>query len=51
MNLVRAIHDKERFNHNIGKDHVDTLSQFEIEERRMQEENEAIRQENTQMRE
>ena len=33
------------------RDHVDLMAQFELEERKMQEETEAVRVENAQMRE
>lgn len=48
--LMSKLQDQEVFNYQVIKDHVDVMSQYEIEERKMQEEIEAIRVENMQIR-
>ena len=49
--LMKEIHEKEVFNQQVVKDHVDVLAAHEQEERKQQEELEQIRQENHSMRE
>ena len=41
---VQELHEKEKYNAGVVKDHVDLKHMFEIEERAQQEENEAVRQ-------
>lgn len=43
-NLLKELHDKEKYNQAIVKDHIELKHIFEIEERAQQEENEALRQ-------
>lgn len=43
---LSQLQDQEIFNYQIVRDHVELMSQFEAEERRMQEETEAVRLEN-----
>jgi len=47
---VQELHEKEKYNTAIVKDHIDLKHMFEIEERAKQEENEAVRQQNLAMR-
>lgn len=49
--LMSQIQETEVFNQQVVKDHVDSLSSHELEERKMQEELEQIRLENMAMRE
>ena len=49
--ILNEIQQLESFNQEVVKDHVDSLSTHELEERRQQEELEQIRQENAAMRE
>ena len=49
--LMSQIQETEVFNQQVVKDHVDSLSAHELEERKMQEELEQIRLENMAMRE
>lgn len=49
--MQNEIIDVENFNQQLVRDHVDTLATHELDERRQQEELEAIRQENLAMRE
>lgn len=48
--LMQQLHDQEIFNYQVIRDHVDVMSQYEVEERKMQEEIEAVRVENMQLR-
>ena len=48
---MSQIQETEVFNQQVVKDHVDSLSAHELEERKMQEELEQIRLENMAMRE
>lgn len=48
--VMSKLQDQEVFNYQVIRDHVDVMSQYEIEERKMQEEIEAIRVENAQIR-
>ena len=48
---MSQIQETEVFNQQVVKDHVDSLSSHELEERKMQEELEQIRLENMAMRE
>jgi hypothetical protein len=47
---LQALHDKERYNQEVVRDHVELKHVFELEERAAQEENEAVRQENMALR-
>ena len=47
---LTALHDKERYNQEVVRDHVELKHVFELEERASQEENEALRQENLALR-
>ena len=49
--LLAQIHETEVFNQQVVKDHVDLLAAHELEERKVQEELEAVREENFAMRE
>ena len=49
-NLLKELHDKEKYNQAIVKDHIELKHIFEIEERTQQEENEALRQQNLSLR-
>jgi hypothetical protein len=48
--VQKTLHDKEKYNADIVQDHINLKHMFEIEERAGQEENEAVRQQNLQMR-
>ena len=41
--LIKKLQDQETFNYQIVKDHVDLMARYEVEERRLQEEMEAVR--------
>jgi hypothetical protein len=49
--LMSRLQEQEIFNYQVIKDHVDVMCQFECEERKIQEEIEAMRVENMQLRE
>lgn len=49
--LMAKLHEQEVFNYQVIRDHVDLMSQYEVEERKTQEEIESVRQENSQLRE
>lgn len=48
--LMSKLQDQEIFNYQVIRDHVDVMSQYEVEERKIQEEIEAIRIENAQIK-
>ena len=48
---LQQLQEQEVFNCQLAKDHVELAAQFEAEERRLQEETEAVRAENAQLRE
>ena len=48
---MKKLHEQEVFNYQVIRDHVDLISQYEVEERQTQEEIEAMRVENSQLRE
>ncbi|CDW87267.1 UNKNOWN [Stylonychia lemnae] len=48
--LMSKLQDQEIFNYQVIRDHVDVMSQYEVEERKIQEEIEAMRIENTQIK-
>lgn len=50
VETLKTLHDKEKYNSDIVQDHISLKHMFEIEERAGHEENEAIRQQNLEMR-
>ena len=44
---MKKLHEQEVFNYQVIRDHVDLISQYEVEERQTQEEIEAMRVENS----
>jgi hypothetical protein len=48
--LMSQLQEQEIFNYQVVRDHVELMTQFEAEERKLQEETEAVRVENTGLR-
>ena len=44
--VLQQLQEQEIFNYQIVRDHVELMSQYEADERRLQEETEGVRQEN-----
>ena len=44
--VLQQLQEQEIFNYQIVRDHVELMSQYEADERRLQEETEAVRKEN-----
>ena len=50
VQTLEALHEKEKYNTDIVKDHISLKHMFEIEERAQQEENEVVRKQNHELR-
>jgi hypothetical protein len=48
--VLQQLQEQETFNYQVVRDHVELMAQYEAEERRVQEETEAVRQENSGLR-